>query len=94
VCAGTVLHFLTKRSARTALLYLISCFFIEREGLYCGLFTKKYGLIFKGSAASAPTHSPRHLHARPSASLMFRARDFLALRASIEITKRLLDKNF
>ena len=43
---------------------------------FCGLYTKKYGLIFKGSAASAPTHSPRHLHTRPSASLMFRARDF------------------
>ena len=34
-----------------------------------GLFTKKYGLIFKGSAASAPTHSQRHLHARPPARL-------------------------
>ncbi|OGM55572.1 hypothetical protein A3E44_04895 [Candidatus Woesebacteria bacterium RIFCSPHIGHO2_12_FULL_41_24] len=56
-----------------------------------GLFTKKYGLSFKGSAASAPTHSQRHLHARSSASLtakqqallMFRARDFLALRARL-----------
>jgi len=34
----------------------------------CGLFTKKFGLNFKGSAASAPTHSPRHLYDRPSAS--------------------------
>jgi hypothetical protein len=33
-----------------------------------GLFTKKFGLIFKGSAASAPTHSQRHLHARLPAS--------------------------
>ncbi len=33
-----------------------------------GLFLKKYGLIFKGSAASAPTHSQRHLHARLPAS--------------------------
>jgi len=41
-----------------------------------GLFTKKFGLIFKGSVASAPTHSQRYLHARPSASFMFCARDF------------------
>ena len=27
-----------------------------------GLFTKKFELYFKGSAASAPIHSPRHLH--------------------------------
>jgi len=27
-----------------------------------GLFTKKFELYFKGSAASAPTHSPRHLY--------------------------------
>jgi len=28
----------------------------------CGLFTKISELFFKGSAASAPTHSPRHLY--------------------------------
>src|SRR3990167_6466947 len=34
--------------------------FLTRRILhFCGLFTKKYGLIFKGSAASPPTHSPR-----------------------------------
>ena len=48
-----------------------------------GLFTKKYGLIFKGSAASAPTHSQRHLHARLSASLMFLARVFSRLRSKM-----------
>jgi len=34
----------------------------------CGLFTKKFGLYFKGSAASGRRHSPRHLYAQPSAS--------------------------
>jgi len=28
----------------------------------CGLFTKKFELYFKGSAASAPTRLPRHLY--------------------------------
>ena len=62
---------------------------LEMQGskFFCGLFTKKYGLIFKGSAASDPTHSQRHLYARPFASLMFRARDFmLAPRALLTST--------
>jgi hypothetical protein len=28
----------------------------------CGLFTKKFELFFKGSAASAPTRLPRYLY--------------------------------
>src|SRR3989344_4300984 len=31
-----------------------------------GLFTKKFELFFKGNAASAPTHSPRHLYRSPA----------------------------
>src|SRR3989304_5789644 len=43
-------------------------FLTRRKIHFCGLFTKKFGLSFKGSAASVLTHSQRHLHARPSAS--------------------------
>ena len=35
---------------------------METLEIECGLFTKKFELYFKGSAASAPTHSPRHLY--------------------------------
>ena len=47
---------------------MIFIFYLLIFNSHCGLFTKKFGLIFKGSAASAPTHSQRHLHARLPAS--------------------------
>jgi hypothetical protein len=42
-----------------------------------GLFTKKFELYFKGSAASAPTRLPRHLYRSPFGLAYFsRARFF------------------
>jgi hypothetical protein len=49
---------------------------------FCGLFTKKFGLNFKGGAAAAAIQPPPHLYARPLALCIFCARDFLALLAS------------
>ena len=72
-----------KRSCVISKLNLISSNFAKI--LRGGLFTKKFELYFKGSAASAPPTRRAIFTARLSTSLIFCARDFLALRASKEI---------